>query len=267
LGFYVFSLFDDKKVKTIILSIVLGIILGISNSFRPIMIIFLIAIFLYYLFLIFKDKKFFKYISSFTLIVLFYFISMLIINNSISKILGYEVSNNSGWSVFVGSNRKYDGMWNIEDSSIFGTELYKEDSTPFKAHSYVKEIGIKRYKENGINNIKLFVNKASNIISYHSSYSYSEFIDFFSNNFPKSVKQTLKIYVYVMFLLGLVLNAYGSFKLIINNDGRYLPYVLFGMGLFMATLLMEGHIRYFTPLYVPLILVISLLSYHNEFNK
>lgn len=36
----------------LIISIILGIIIGISNSFRPIMIIFLIAIFLYYLYLI-----------------------------------------------------------------------------------------------------------------------------------------------------------------------------------------------------------------------
>ncbi len=91
--------------RFIIYSILTGIVIGFSNSFRPIMPIMLIAILLYYIYINLKNKKFNKdYLISFILIILFFVSIRYIINISMNKVNGQEVSKTSGWTLYLGSN-------------------------------------------------------------------------------------------------------------------------------------------------------------------
>ena len=108
------SSFNNKKY--LIISIILGIIIGISNLFRPIMIIFLITILLYYLYLIiFLKYNFKKIILSFILIILCYSAYNNLNYKLVENVTGYAPSKNgSGWSVYVGSNIDSNGSWFYE---------------------------------------------------------------------------------------------------------------------------------------------------------
>lgn len=93
--------------KFIIYSILTGIIIAISNSFRPIMPIMLIAIGLYYMYINLKEHKFNKnYLISFILIIIFFMITQFGINIAMDKLNGQDVSKTDGWTLYAGSNLK-----------------------------------------------------------------------------------------------------------------------------------------------------------------
>lgn len=69
IGIYVLSLMLIEKCgkKKIILAILLGLLIGLTNQFRPIMLVFIIA---FILFIIFRKEKIFQNIGILTIIIL-----------------------------------------------------------------------------------------------------------------------------------------------------------------------------------------------------
>lgn len=137
------SSFNNKRY--LIISIILGIIIGISNSFRPIMIIFLIAIFLYYLYLIiFSKYNLKKILLSFIVITLCYSVYNNLNYKLVEDATGYTPSKSgSGWSIYVGSNISSNGEWFLEPKldEFFAKD---EDFSPSEMHEYFMKEGIKK---------------------------------------------------------------------------------------------------------------------------
>ncbi len=243
--FYLIS-YLNKKIAWI--SILLGILIGLFNTFRPILIILLIAIVIYTI------LKKYSYINLIIIIVL-YFLTTGLMENVLGNIIGGETSFNSGWSIYVGSNIEHSGRWNIDDSEVFNSVLYSGDVTPHEAHSIMQEKGIDRYIDNGFNNIPLMVKKAHILVGDHAEYSSTEFTHYNSLD----IELLIFILSTLYFTFIIVLNIYNSYILCKKGNIDYIVYLIFGLGLVAATLLVEVSPRYLTPIYPSIIIGACLI--------
>lgn len=232
--------------------LLLGLMMFICNTFRPLMIIFVIALLIY----MFLTKSNYIYFGS-----IFVF---LIVNSLygyyLSNRLGYEVSNNSGWSIFLGANLDSKGQWNGEDSSIINELFLSDDYSPSTVHSYFLDEGISRYKENGFSNLYLFTYKTYASVATHSFYTNYLFHD--------TVVTNLNYYFTFICFFGFMIvvmfyNLRYSLKCFKNTIIMYLPIYLFGVGVCASSLILEFSTRYFTPMY-PMIIIGCAMWFYEE---
>lgn len=251
---------DNKKF--IILSILTGIVMAISNSFRPIMVIMLIAIFLYYIYINMKNKKInVNYLISFILILVSFFTIKNVIFLGMDKINQEPVSRTSGWTLYLGSNLNSYGAWYSEPKL---DEFLKNGLTVEETQQEFKELAMERYKSNGLKNVKLFTAKfailTGNIPNYTSA-TFSGTININSESILKIIKLTIYLYVFVSITLNILI-AVQSLK---NRKNIELSifYMLFYIGIIMSHLFVEVSPRYYMPALIPLCILNSIALYKN----
>ena len=251
------SSFNNKRY--LIISIILGIIIGISNSFRPIMIIFLIAIFLYYLYLIiFSKYNFKKLLLSFVLIVLCYSVYNNLNYKLVEDATGYTPSKSgSGWSVYVGSNINSNGEWFLEPK-LDEFFVKDEDFSPSEIHEYFMEEGIKNYKSYNLITVSKFMIKKLEVLTNDVySYTYENFTSSVINQ-SKKYNTVLKSYLYCFWFLMFIINIFSIFNITDKDENsRLVFYRLFFIGLVVSHLLVEVSPRYFMPMLVPLMILMG----------
>lgn len=244
----------------ILYSILTGIIMGISNTFRPLMPIMLIAIFLYFIYVILTSKKFItNYIISFILITVSFFGIKYSSYNIMNKIIDGNVSTTSGWTLFLGSNIETDGMWysSAETDAIFNKNLSAEE-----IQQEFKQLAITRYKSNGINNITLFIKKLFVLTGNIAGSSFTTLLSTAEiNNATFTKVLRLLIHLYIDFLV--LLNVLNTLLDINYNklDKSDLFYMLLYIGIITAHIFVEVHSRYYMPAVVPLTIISSLSLY------
>ncbi|TYQ18191.1 UNVERIFIED_CONTAM: 4-amino-4-deoxy-L-arabinose transferase and related glycosyltransferases of PMT family [Acetivibrio alkalicellulosi] len=180
--FLFFHIFNYNKIdyKPAIYFALLGILCGIANSIRPLGLLLIISISIFY-FVFNNHKGLLKY-SAIRLIVfialpIFFLLTSHIINTSIIRILNQDIAKSSGgFSFFVGSNINHGGIWNKEDSDVL-VQLMKEKEPNYQEiHDELFKRGLTRYKSQSFKNVQLLKNKHynmwcedSDIIKYISS--------------------------------------------------------------------------------------------------
>lgn len=251
---------DSKKY--ILFSILTGIIMAISNSFRPIMTIMLIAIFLYYMYINIKNKKFkLNYLISFLLILISFWASKTGIYLMMNKINSVPVSRTSGWTLYIGSNVNSNGMWYSEPKL---NELLKNGQSVEEIQREFKQLAIERYKSNGINNIKLFANKFVVLTGDVSNYTFSTFLNTV-NIHPEFLFRIISILLYSYVFASILLNILIAIQSLISRKNIELNifYMLFYIGIIMAHLFVEVSPRYYMPALIPLCIINSISIYQN----
>lgn len=253
---FIILLKSDTIKKKITLSIILGILLGISNSFRPIFIIFLIAMICYYIYnlLIKENKTDIKLINLIIIIIIF-----ITCNNFYSSLVSsktnYKIGNNiSGWTLYLGSNLKSNGAWfEVSEFNEF-LNLNEDEFDVQEIHNYFKKQAINNYKTYSILNlIKLFTKKYYILTSNIPSYTYENTINPLTNN-----KLTIicKLYL-IIFWITLILNCI-TIKIKNIKNPIIIFLIILEIGLILSHLLVEVSPRYFIPLTVPLLLISKL---------
>lgn len=243
----------NNTYKYIIFSIITGIMLGITNSFRPIMIIFIITIVLYYTFLLLKKEKFYKLFVSFVLILIPYKLIGILNNNLVEKYTGYKIEGSSaGWTIYVGSNYESYGEWFLEPE--FTQQINSKEFTPNNLHTYFLDKGIENYKKNGLKNINLIYQKGRIFSGVTNRYTYDQFISYNSKNIVSII---LKVYTNFYWFLILIIMCLFSKNITKYNDKKILIFMILILGLFSSNLLVEVSPRYFTPIFVPLTLIVG----------
>lgn len=243
----------DSKVF-ILYSILTGVIMGIANMFRPLMIIMLIAIAIYFIYIALQEKKFkLNYIISFILILISFISIKFLGTFTLNKIIDGHVSTSSGWTLYIGSNLESDGGWYSEPKL---QEFLNQDLTAEEIQQEFKNLAIERYENNGISNINLFVKKFLVMTGNIAEYSFQSFIGTISTNnsmFLNILKLILHAYITILVLL----NALNAFLDIRYNklNKQDLFYMLFYIGLVMAHLFVEVSPRYYMPAMVPLTII------------
>ena len=110
------------KKKFVISSVVVGILLGLSNIFRSETIVILFSILLYFVFLFITKVDWKKLIISFLIIFMGYYVvfngtSLLLKATNVSP-SGLEILNSS-WKFVLGFNYETSGMYSNEDAAIY----------------------------------------------------------------------------------------------------------------------------------------------------
>ena len=265
---------QKKNIKKLLAySVAFGMVAGIGNCFRPVFIIFLIALPMYLLYITIANKdnkKFIATMSGTTLLIIFcLFFTIQILNTSlVSYQTGLTAARNAGgWSIYVGANYKSHGGYNIWDDQFLG-ELLKEyvpkDNLP-ALHTRLSKEGIERYKQYGlIKSFNLFRLKlyrfASNqgsinniktsIVGYRDS-SLAKLFNLYILVFTASLFATSAYYLYT------------QARAALSNSKQFKPIILFVsliiLGFFSSSMLVEVSNRYAQIMYPLFIIVGSLL--------
>lgn len=250
---YIFFETKESKQKTL-LSILIGIVLGIANLFRPIFIIFLLAI-LITIFIKQKQLKFSPKIlvtTSISIILPFILLGLLQrpINYSVNPYYHGTLSQ-GGWSLYEGANYETKGEWSAKDNDFLKEKIIPNTSNMTEAHKKLKNYTIERYKslikEHKL--IKHLLNKID------TTYGSIERITFnlettFNLQGEDTIIVIIKIAIQLFYYALLTLTAH---KLLLNKKRQsQTPYILFTIvifaGFFMASLLTEAMPRYIMPL-------------------
>lgn len=256
---YVFSLLlknVNNWKKSIIISIILGLVLGLANSFRPIMIVFIIAIFLYFIYMIINKTDLFKRLTICFLIIATCFLGFNKLNSHvISLSLNHEIATSaSGWTIYIGSNYETSGQW--ESDPRFSEFLSSDDFEPNKVHEFYLKEGINRYKENGFKNAVLFVKKAYVLGAGIDDPTISSFNQIVNPEEKNNIIMTIILRLYYCLMLLLCVLFYKHKK---EEDNNIIYIILLSLGFFTSNLLVEVAARYFLPIMVPLY-IISIIS-------
>lgn len=260
---FLLSYFLIKNVKDVgkflLLCFGLGIAISVTNTFRPIMAIYIIAIILAMIHkVLFKQVKLRVAIVGILVILLPYFAVTKLHDHILTKSTGFEtsISNSGGWNIFVGSNYNSLGRWSQSDNDQ-KSEILKEVKSVDKAQLEYKNRGISRWEERSLEqNVTLLFNKSVIIAGEQSNSAYN--IDSISGFWPsRYIGGVLTLFMALMIFLNLLfirkfLGAGGKRASIIH------VMVLFVIGVFLAQLLVEVSARYFLPILPTMIVLASL---------
>ena len=198
------------------------------------------------------------------IITTFYGIN-IISNCVISKFIKQEASTTPGWTLYLGSNLEYNGMWNEPASKEYGEVLYNEEISVEEIQKTLKEKAIQQYMDNGFKNIKLFFNKFEILTNNIVGYSNQNLIEVATvdNNLLKIIR-ILSEFVMSMIIL---LNIYAfSYLIDVQNFKNMLIYILIVLGLLSSHMLVEVSPRYVLPI-IPILTIIATYSFSNIVDK
>ena len=265
--FYITSLIiNNHTKKNLLLSLLIGILLGIANIFRPIIIIYIIALIIYYIYNLLENcntKKLLLYIFSALIIILSFSLVNIININNIEKIINLSTAKNTiGWNLYVGSNIDSSGMWSSKLNDNFVRQYNNNDFDANKIQNYFKDMGLKRYINNGVKNISL-INTKFNILNERiGSYTYNSYFETLLLEHNKYIKIFIMLFTNLFYFSFIILSIYNiKFFKNINND-KCLIYILFVIGTIISHLIMEVSPRYMLPLLVSYTLTASISIYN-----
>lgn len=244
----------------ILYSLLTGCVMGISNTFRPLMPIMLIAIMLYFIYIIMSKKEaFIHFILSFILIVLSFFGVKFLCHNIMNKIIDGNISTTSGWTLYVGSNIESNGM---RFSSAETVTIFSKDIPAEEIQKEFKELAINRYKNNGIKNIKLFIEKTFVLVGNVAEYTYDTLllsVQINNNLILTIAKFLLNLYIDILILLNII-NV--IIDIYCNALDKYdIFFMLLYMGLISAHIFVEVSPRYYMPALIPLTIISGISLY------
>jgi hypothetical protein len=257
--------------------VISGIVSALSNAVRPVGLLLLAAIAVFYFCLVHENSGFrnsfnnsfgsnfsnsfnnrfrndlLKKLSLYSAFAAAYFLTFFIINGSISGTINSEAARSPiGYNTYVGANLNYKGVWNAEDASLLNKLLEDTSVKAQDIHDILFTAALERYKSQGSENIRLLLDKQkmlwlldNDILWYiisapdKSNPSYIN-LDKYFDNFSLAAN----FYYYVMLLLCL----FNSVLLIksCNEKGILMP-VIFILGMMGIHLVVEVSGRYHFP--------------------
>lgn len=257
--------------KFLVLNIVYGITIGFFNCFRPILAIVVIATAIYYIYKMISNsnKKTEKIILGLAILIIFLIYQLMnaLTNVLISKLIKQEASTTPGWTLYLGSNFKNKGMWNEEASGEAGILVDNTELSAEEVQVILKNKAIQQYKENGLLNIKLFIQKFNILVNNISGYSIYSLADRIKIHNIILI-QAINTFTEITMIIILLLNIY-SFKYTFNNKKEFekiFIYMLINMGLASSHIFVETHRRYLMPMF-PALIIIATISISNIHKK
>lgn len=255
----------EGKVKNIIYNIFLGILLGIANQFRPIFVIFIIALVLYRIYIILFEKDAKKIMMAVSILVLgiAYFVTGKLILSNMQKINPEEkFATTQGWTIYLGANIESNGIWNLTDSMYFNAKM--AGKTPQEVQIEMQKEAIERYKNNGFKgNALLMKEKFKVLTAYSGEYSSSAFASLEPELTGDRIDVCIKFISKLLFFLIVLSNIFVMFnKTEMKNK---ILYMLLSIGIVISHLLVEVSQRY--SLHVYIVMIVFMVLYMQNFKK
>lgn len=268
------ELLIQNTKRVIVYAVILGLTFGIANWFRPVFPVFLVALFIYLLYLTITNKYQIAKVAILSALTLFVVVSIFFMaqrfNTSlVSSQTGYRTSDSSGgWSIYVGANKKHNGGWNRSDSAMLAN-LIKEKNYDFKEiHHQLTRDGIERYKSYGVlgslnlfgrklykfsSNQNILTNMDTSVVGYSNS-RVSKLFDLYILVFTSFIFAASTYYLYIQSRINLY-----YFK-------KFNPIILFVslilLGFFFSSMFVEVANRYAQIMY-PLFIITTALFLNN----
>ncbi len=246
----------DRWSKVILSSLLCGIVVGIANLFRPIMIIFLIAVVIYYGYLILLKKLTWpKVVISIILIFLPYALIGKANDALLTKVSGYQTSSTPGWNVYVGSVAP-NGQWTEALGEEFNTWAMKKNYNVPAFQKAMLDKGLKNYQSYSFGSLMRLMKNKFIVLNHNMTALNADILYGNICHCPSLIRHL----VYVLSTLYLAFCLLGSLATFIKNrqhltDNILVFYALLIIGIELATLLLEVAVRYTIPIYVPLLLL------------
>ncbi|MDQ2084945.1 glycosyltransferase family 39 protein [Herbivorax sp. ANBcel31] len=162
-----YYIYENNKnyYKSAILFILLGVLCAILNAIRPLGLLMIIAMGIFY-FVFAKNTKIESVkdnlvrVVIFIFLPIFFFITSNFLNFLIVNTLGQDIAKSPmGFSIFVGSNIEYNGVWNYEDSNVFNKLMKDKEKSPQEVQDELLRKGIARFKYQSFQNVNLLIRK------------------------------------------------------------------------------------------------------------
>jgi hypothetical protein len=262
--------------KALILSLILGLALGLGNCFRPIFIVAIIALTVLCILMFLttnRSSRFLKISAVCILLSSLIFTGIQVLNVAfVSNQTGLHAAKNpSGWSMYVGSNMETSGEWrpyvNAEMSNICKDSLAQNNFD--KCHAELRSVAIDRYKSYGIlKSTSLFIRKL-----YHQAGQQNYFYNAEQSMAGYSASTTFKFInnYMIIFMIGLfllsarllyILAKQATSNKVINPILVFTALVM--VGWFFSFMLVESAPRYSTILY-PVFIIFAVLGLGSEY--
>ena len=138
----------SSLVKLAGTSMITGIVLACGNFFRPIFIVFLLAILVHWFIISLDEKQYKGAVLSCGVLIGGYLVTGLLSGPIYSAFNPYYDGEKSeaGWSFYLGANYDTRGEWNIEDRDDFFGDYFEEANNDIHAaHGIAMEKGLERY--------------------------------------------------------------------------------------------------------------------------
>jgi hypothetical protein len=119
LAYLFFHIHKRGFLRTVLISALLGLLMGIANCFRPIIVIIIIAI-CFYSIVCFLQKKDITLLRNLFIVNVIAICVFMFITGIYQQIVNVETgyptnTEKAGWSIYVGSNYQTYGQWNQSD--------------------------------------------------------------------------------------------------------------------------------------------------------
>lgn len=263
-------LYTNKKKEKILFTTLLGIFLGIANLFRPIIVIIIIAfvILLIYKTISRKNNQKKLTILCFAIMLIFYLAIGKINITCLKNEIGYTPSEYIGFSLYNGSSLDSMGSYSTKVGEILNEKL---NSDIFDANTIQKDLqklAIENYKNNGIKNIELIIQKLVTLTGNVGGYSWSNATSMLNiklNFFVDKVVLCITLFSYYFLLWMNLIFAINTIKtkkvLEISNI-----LILFLGGFTIASLFLEVSARYYLPTLIPFT-ILGIMGLSNQLKK
>lgn len=246
---------QKEKKKYFCYTVLCGIMAGIANLYRPIMIIFIIAVVLYGCYLLLQDHKKWKlYIGGILVLFVSYYCVGKIHTTFLNAATGYQTISTPGWTIYVGSTGRV-GTWTPELGAEFQELTTNADFDLKQFHKEQLNKAILNYKNRTIFENGKFLKSKFDWLTTRLDQLSLDLLVAQVKGFPISSTNIIKflISLWIAFCLMASLGAVIKQKIVKNE--MLLFYSLLCIGITLSHLLTEISPRYLIPIYVPLILM------------
>lgn len=255
---------------SLLMAAVLGGVTGIGNTFRPVFIIAIVALFVMFIYIFIKNSSKAKLplilLTSFLTVVLMFFTIQQLHLSFVARETGIKPARNSaGWSIFVGSNAATNGKWNRADEIRMGQMCMDISNGYETCHKKLQAAGLARYKSYGVTGTtslfvrKLYVFSSNQSNVYNANLSINKYA---TSKFGKLMSIYTVLFLLVLFILSSRF-LYMSAKTAITNrelDPIILYISLLLIGFFVSGMLVETSERYAQITY-PMFIITAVLAF------
>lgn len=247
-------------------SVLAGLTLALANSVRPLAVIFVIGLLIFFTLIVVQNSK--RKILIGNLVASWLIVAALVSSLShvqselVSRATGYpETKNAGGWSLFVGTNLEYYGAWNYDDAAV-SEKMVKEGFSPNVSQEMFRQMAVERFNSySPLEQAELIVGKALVLGGDQKSGIYN------LDAYPaiKANNDTYELFKFVAALFSWIVLTIGTvlFYRMSQQKGKAVLFVhylaLVFIGLFFASLLVEVASRYFAPFLVILVIFMGLV--------
>ena len=248
---YLFKNIGDLK-RTFFLSVLVSFVLAAEDAFRPITIITVIGILIYYVIYLLKHHQH-KLLRNCILSFLIIAILNAVLGHGWQQVVNSATglpanTNKQGWSIYVGSNYKSSGGWNREDSDHEASVLKEFDGDYSRAFDILQREGIYRWKQLGpIKAMVLMVRKFIRLTGNNQNMIYN-----LQGSFPYFKEHGLqfKLMVVMCAVYWFIMLAFTVCLFLARRRVKKLDFIGFlsiiTIGLILAFMAVEVASRYFT---------------------